>query len=1030
VITNIDYSPTEQPTLIQYGNGTTTTNTYNPDKLYRLQQKVTTAPTQPISAPTLINDKLDSSAVVGKPRLFNISTNAANPRVTISSFTANPTTITDGQSSTLQWSLTGGNPRTLTLTTDTGNTTSVVGKTSLIVNPTKTTTYTLKADNISTASVTITVTAASPTITPNGGTITATQTIALATVTTNAKIYYSTNNSTPTTASTEYTSPFTLNTLATVKAITVKPGLTQSSVASATFAVTQPPPSQVAAPSVSPNGGNFTSPVSVILSTNTIGADIYYTLDSTTPTTASTKYTEGSQGITLSQSTIVKVIAVKPGMTNSIVTTSNNFVVTAPAQVAAPSISPNGGNFTNSTSVVLSTNTTESDIYYTLDGSTPTTTSTKYIEGTQGFTLSESAVVKVIAVKLGMANSTVATSGDFTFTVAAPSISPNGGNFTVPVSVILSTTTSGADIYYTLDGGDPNTTSTKYIQGTQGFALSLPAVIKAVAVKSGMTNSTVAASNNFTFNTPTIAFGPILQDISYLYDCAGNITDIIDRSQTHSEKSVKYTYDGLNRLLNATTTTVANSQQTYALNYIYDAIGNIITRTEKIGSNPTKTYTYKYEGNLGSSYTNPHAVTSISDGTTTTTYLYDNNGNLTSAGNQIYNWSHRNEMTNVTGGATAIYEYDYTGQRIKSSNGTYVDIYPTKWYNINTVGKISKHIFAGSSMAATVETTSTTQVYTHHADHLSGQGATTSTSGSIVEILDYFPFGTTRFDDKVGSFSEQRKFAGLEHDVNTGLYYANARYYNPATGRFASQDAVFLQMGDRERIAGLVGDESLMQRILVDPQQLNSYSYARNNPITYTDKTGHAIETVADVISLALSTRDFYQNKTFWNGVFVGLDGLGLAVPFIPSGAGYIKNGAKIAKIANYFNRISDATGKSALSVTRLFAENIGFKFSRRAWSAGEAGESLGSLVGHFAKHGDEVDADNVGAYYNKANDFIDAKGTHSFGDPFPSNGDTIHYNPTTHEKAVTDKSGSIRSYYVENRTAYQSTYNSIINAK
>jgi len=65
------------------------------------------------------------------------------------------------------------------------------------------------------------------------------------------------------------------------------------------------------------------------------------------------------------------------------------------------------------------------------------------------------------------------------------------------------------------------------------------------------------------------------------------------------------------------------------------------------------------------------------------------------------------------------------------------------------------------------------------------------------------------------------------------------------------------------------------------------------------------------------------------------------------------------------------------------------------------------------------------------ANDFINAKGTHSFPDPDPRfSSDIIHFNTTTNQKVITDSSGKIKSYYVENRTSNINSYKNIINSQ
>jgi RHS repeat-associated protein len=97
-------------------------------------------------------------------------------------------------------------------------------------------------------------------------------------------------------------------------------------------------------------------------------------------------------------------------------------------------------------------------------------------------------------------------------------------------------------------------------------------------------------------------------------------------------------------------------------------------------------------------------------------------------------------------------------------------------------------------------------------------------SESVVEALDYYPFGGMRVDTKTNYGGVRNKYAGTVYDALSGLNYMQARYQNSARGQFISEDPVFL------------GDPS--QQNLKDPQSLNSYSYASDNPIVKTDPAG------------------------------------------------------------------------------------------------------------------------------------------------------------------------------------------------
>ncbi|MFA6172018.1 MAG: RHS repeat-associated core domain-containing protein [Patescibacteria group bacterium] len=297
----------------------------------------------------------------------------------------------------------------------------------------------------------------------------------------------------------------------------------------------------------------------------------------------------------------------------------------------------------------------------------------------------------------------------------------------------------------------------------------------------------------------------------------------------------------------------------------------------------------------------------------------------------------------------------------------------------------------------------------------------TDENGDVVQLLDYYPFGGIRLNERSGNIDNKRKAFGHEYDDGTDLYYMRARYQNPAIGRFISQDPVYLNIGNRDEIEQKTGKS--YEVFLADPQNLNSYSYARNNPLKHVDVTGEYWESAIDVISLGLSLYDFNKQHSFVNGLFVGLDAAGLALP-VPAVFGYIKNGARAVKIASYFNKIANNAGDVA-RLGKLFVQNAGFKFTGRAWSIGEAGNDVASLVGHYVKHGVEVGAKNVSDYYNKANNFIDSKNyTHSWAE----GSDMVYYNAENNFISITNGSGQISSYYKVTDQKKLDNISSIIN--
>jgi len=233
-----------------------------------------------------------------------------------------------------------------------------------------------------------------PTFSVPAGTYTGEQTVSIADSTPDATIYYTTDGTTPTTSSAQYTGPISVSSSGTLKAVALAPGYALSAVASATYTL------QAETPIFSLTSGTYSGTQIVTISDATPGAAIYYTTNGTTPSSSSTQYTGP---ISFSSSETVKAIAIAAGYSQSALASA--IYTIAPA-AATPAISLASGAYSSTQMVAITDTTPGAVIYYTVNGATPTTSSAKY---SGPIAVSSSETVEAIATAAGYAQSAVAT---------------------------------------------------------------------------------------------------------------------------------------------------------------------------------------------------------------------------------------------------------------------------------------------------------------------------------------------------------------------------------------------------------------------------------------------------------------------------------------------------------------------------------------------------------------------------------------------------------------------------------------------
>jgi hypothetical protein len=262
--------------------------------------------------------------------------------------------------------------------------------------------YIVDACNYRVRKVTVLPTTPAPVLSLAGGTYPTAQTLTMTDSLATGKIFYTKDGTDPYSTSTVYTAPISIRSSETVKAIAVADGYAPSPVVSASYVIEGP----AAMPQFNPPAGTYTSVQTVTISDTTQGAAIYYTVDGTNPTPASTLY---SGPIMVSSSETIKALATANGFTPSAVATASYTInLSAPA----PTISGLSPGFTSAGSAGFT---------LTVTGTAFTSNSNVYWNGTALTTQYKSAA----ELQAQVPASNISNAGVASVTVQTPG--PGGG---------------------------------------------------------------------------------------------------------------------------------------------------------------------------------------------------------------------------------------------------------------------------------------------------------------------------------------------------------------------------------------------------------------------------------------------------------------------------------------------------------------------------------------------------------------------------------------------------------------------------
>jgi RHS repeat-associated protein len=351
-------------------------------------------------------------------------------------------------------------------------------------------------------------------------------------------------------------------------------------------------------------------------------------------------------------------------------------------------------------------------------------------------------------------------------------------------------------------------------------------------------------NNQITTLTNAKVNGTVISSYQYTYDASGN-----QLTKKEVKGTTTYTYDSLNRLH---TVTEPIGKLTA---YTYDGAGNRKSEMIEMGQlSMTTLYNYDNRNRL---------TTTVSSSGLQTTYVYDNNGNLMSKSNFELKNINPEELTkddlpdfglyikrdsNMGTGSKDLTTYVYDNfnrlAQTKSEKNTATYKYNAQGYRVEKKvnNKCTKYLYEKDKVVLETDGSNNQTAFQVYGVSLlyrsisqdNNLGAQSyyylyNAHGDVTELIDskgniavsyaYDVFGN--IVNQIGTANNAIKYAGYQFDEESGLYYLNARHYDSVTARFITEDTY---MGQKN-----------------DPLSLNLYTYCHNNPILYTDPSGHKV---------------------------------------------------------------------------------------------------------------------------------------------------------------------------------------------
>ncbi|MFJ5632678.1 RHS repeat-associated core domain-containing protein [Streptomyces goshikiensis] len=338
-----------------------------------------------------------------------------------------------------------------------------------------------------------------------------------------------------------------------------------------------------------------------------------------------------------------------------------------------------------------------------------------------------------------------------------------------------------------------------------------------------------------------------LSSTKYTYDLAGNITRVLDEQNDFTVKDDQcFAYDWAARLSeawtsgdNCTTKPVNGSGSPnlgavdpYWTSWTFTDTGQRATETQHragpVAADTTRTHTYPTTAGAAQAHA-LRSVTATGGATGTDTYGYDATGNMTgktpaTGSAQTMTWNEEGKLaSSAISGATTSFLYDTAGTRILKREPATTTLYLPGGQELvldKTTSTVSGTRYysvpGGTAMRTSADGRVRFLVTDHHGTNTLSIASPTLSFNRRKQL----PYGGER-GAPPAAWPSQKGFVGGDIDKTTSLTHIGARDYDTTLGQFISVDPLL----------------SLDQ-----PQSLNGYNYANNNPVTNSDPTGERNE--------------------------------------------------------------------------------------------------------------------------------------------------------------------------------------------